>query len=163
MASSGAPLPSSFDGNEDYYEESRLAKLGRRLKEEPLIPLGCILTVWALMGATKQIRAGDHNAANKMFRRRIYAQGFTIAAMFVGSVYWKSDREKRKQWDQLNTEKVQKEKRERWLAELEARDEEEKALQARRDRWMKRQAEAKAGGGTSVTEAVKDLVDGKKS
>jgi len=162
MAGPRAPLPSSFDDNEDYYEESRLAKLGRRLKEEPLIPLGCILTVWALMGATKQIRMGDHNAANKMFRRRIYAQGFTIAAMFAGSIYWKSDRDKRKEWNQLNTEKTKKEKHERWLAELEARDEEEKALQARRERWVKRQAEAKVDGGTSVTEAVRDLVDGKK-
>jgi hypothetical protein len=56
---SNAPLPSSFDGNtyghlfeelylkkslrwsySDFYEENRWEKFSRRLREEPLIPLG---------------------------------------------------------------------------------------------------------------------------
>ncbi|CAG8949714.1 hypothetical protein HYFRA_00004032 [Hymenoscyphus fraxineus] len=37
---SGNPLPSSFDGNSDFYEENNWQKLSRRLKEEPLIPFG---------------------------------------------------------------------------------------------------------------------------
>jgi hypothetical protein len=158
-----APLPSSFDDDAEYYEESRLAKLGRRLKEEPLIPFGCALTVWALIGASKSIRARDSNTANKMFRRRIYAQGFTIAAMLVGSIYWKSDREKRKEWEKLHGEKVAKDKHERWLAELEAREEEDKAIRARRQRMMtKREADVADEKTVSVTEAVKELVDGSK-
>lgn len=46
-----APPPSSFDDNADFYSESRGQKLLRRLKEEPLIPLGCALTTWALWEA----------------------------------------------------------------------------------------------------------------
>lgn len=46
-----APPPSSFDGNSEFYEESRWAKLKRKLFEEPLIPLGCALTCWALYEA----------------------------------------------------------------------------------------------------------------
>lgn len=46
-----APPPSSFDNNDEFYEESRWVKLQRRVKEEPLIPLGCALTCWALIEA----------------------------------------------------------------------------------------------------------------
>ena len=46
-----APPPSSFDDNTEFYEESRWAKLKRKLFEEPLIPLGCGLTCWALYEA----------------------------------------------------------------------------------------------------------------
>merc|ERR1712093_284706 len=97
---SGTPLPSSFDGNADFYEENRWQKFSRRLKEEPLIPLGCALTCWALYNASRSIRAGDSNRTNRMFRARIYAQGFTLLA-----------------------EKKAKEKNEAWIKELEARDE----------------------------------------
>jgi len=53
MSSSDHPLPSSFDGDADFYEESRWAKFTRRLREEPLVPLGILLTCGALFGATR--------------------------------------------------------------------------------------------------------------
>merc|ERR1712093_605183 len=123
---SGTPLPSSFDGNADFYEENRWQKFSRRLKEEPLIPLGCALTCWALYNASRSIRAGDSNRTNRMFRARIYAQGFTLLAMIGGSMYWQTDRQKRKEYDVVIAEKKAKEKNEAWIKELEARDEEEK-------------------------------------
>lgn len=46
-----APPPSSFDNDVDFYEESRWQKLRRKIVEEPLIPLGCALTCWALYEA----------------------------------------------------------------------------------------------------------------
>lgn len=131
---SDAPLPSSFDGDEDFYSENRLQKLTRRLREEPLVPLGCLLTVWALVGATRSIRRGDHAKTNIMFRRRIYAQGFTLVAMLVGSMYWQKDREKRKEFEGVVAERQRAEKREKWLRELEARDEEEKVFRAMMER-----------------------------
>ena len=118
----------------DFYSENRLQKLTRRLREEPLIPLGCLLTVWALVGATRSIRRGDHAKTNIMFRRRIYAQGFTLVAMLVGSMYWQKDREKRKEFEGVVAERQRAEKREKWLRELEARDEEEKAFRAMMER-----------------------------
>jgi hypothetical protein len=72
-----------------------------------------------------------------MFRRRIYAQGFTILAMIAGSAYWEGDRAKRQQYDGLVEEKQKKERHEAWLRELEVRDEEEKELRALRSKLMK--------------------------
>ncbi len=131
-----APPPSSFDSDPDFFEESRWTKLKRRIIEEPLIPLGCALTCWALYEATRSIRSGDKNRTNRMFRRRIYAQGFTIVAMLFGSAYWESDRAKRKEFEGLVGEKKKKEKHEAWIRELEAREEEEKELRKMRDRVM---------------------------
>lgn len=94
--------------------------------QEPLVPLGCGLTVLALIGATRAMRSNDHVRTNIMFRRRIYAQGFTILAIVAGSSYWKGDREKRKEFEELEKERKRVEKRERWLAELENRDREDR-------------------------------------
>ncbi|KAF2814659.1 altered inheritance of mitochondria protein 31, mitochondrial, partial [Mytilinidion resinicola] len=124
------PLPSSFDGNADFYNENRAEKFFRRLREEPLVPLGCVLTVAALIGATRSIRRGDGNRTNVMFRRRIYAQGFTIVAMLGGSIYYQEDRNKRKEYEGVVAEKLRLEKRDKWIKELEVRDEEEKAMKA---------------------------------
>jgi hypothetical protein len=122
------------------------------------------------------MRKNDHATANKMFRRRIYAQGFTIVALVVGSSYWKGDREKRKEFDKVEGERRRVEKRERWLKELEVRDEEDKMLmeEARR-RGVRRaehagskaaRAEELDGEGSEllpkpVSEATKDLSWGK--
>jgi hypothetical protein len=123
-----ATPPSSFDDNPEFYEESRLKTLRRRVMEEPILPLGCALTCWALYEATKSMKAGDHYRTNRMFRRRIYAQGFTIVAMVAGSIYWESDRKRRKEYEGLVGEKKKKEKYELWIKELEAREEEEQEL-----------------------------------
>ncbi|KFX96863.1 hypothetical protein V490_03094 [Pseudogymnoascus sp. VKM F-3557] len=135
---SSTNLPSSFDGDTEFYEENRWQKLTRRLKEEPLVPLGCALTCWALYHASKSIRSGDQQRTNRMFRARIYAQGFTIVAMVAGSMYWKSDRQKRKEFDEVVAERKAKEKHDLWIKELEARDEEEKEIQAEKERRSKR-------------------------
>ncbi|RDL31178.1 putative Altered inheritance of mitochondria protein 31, mitochondrial [Venustampulla echinocandica] len=160
---SNAPLPSSFDGNadpanpdritSDFYEENRWQKLSRRLKEEPLVPLGCLLTCAALLGASRSIRSGDHNKTNRMFRARILAQGFTLVAMVAGSVYWAEDREKRKEFEGILSEKKQKEKNEAWIKELEARDREEKEIAALREKRR-----ARAMDGAHIPEKVKTKV-----
>ncbi|ATZ45200.1 Bcrcf1 [Botrytis cinerea B05.10] len=150
--SNSTPLPSSFDGDTDFYEENRWQKLTRRLKEEPLIPLGCILTSLALVGASRSIRAGDHNRTQRMFRARIYAQGFTLLAMVAGSMYWDSDRKKRKEFEGVLAETKAKEKNEAWIRELEARDEEEKEMRRARDE-RRRRAEGRPAPKAVVTDA----------
>lgn len=72
-----------------------------------------------------------------MFRRRIYAQGFTILAMIAGSAYYEGDRSKRKEFEGVVADKQKKERHEAWLRELEARDEEEQELRALRSKLMK--------------------------
>jgi hypothetical protein len=101
------------------------------VKEEPLVPFGMALTVAALLGAGKALKSNDHKRANIMFRRRVYAQGFTLLCICVGGMYWGRDREKRKEYEQLEKDKVNVVKRDRWLAELEARDVEDKAAKER--------------------------------
>lgn len=76
-----------------------------------------------------------------MFRARIYAQGFTIVAMVAGSMYWKSDRQKRKEFDEVVAERKAKEKNDLWIKELEARDEEEKEIRAEKERRSKRMSD----------------------
>ncbi|KAF2172195.1 hypothetical protein M409DRAFT_17435 [Zasmidium cellare ATCC 36951] len=151
-----APPPSSFDEETEFYEESRWQKLKRRLVEEPLIPLGCALTCWALYEATKSIRSGDKHRTNRMFRRRIYAQGFTTLAMIGGSVYWEGDRAKRRQYDALVDEKQKKEKHEAWIKELEVREQEEQELRQLRDRLIKGKVAEKQKFGEEDRRALED-------
>lgn len=96
-----------------------------------MVPLGCGVTVWAIVGASRSMRKGDHKTTNLFFRRRLYAQAFTIAALVAGNLYWQKDRVKRKEYLKLVEEKERLEKRERWLKELEMRDQEEKEFKAR--------------------------------
>lgn len=91
------------------------------------------------------MRSGDKARTNRMFRRRIYAQGFTILAMLGGSAYWESDRAKRGQFDELSEEKRRKEKRDAWIRELEIREEEEEELKRLRDNLVRGRAVEKAG------------------
>ncbi|KIV78092.1 hypothetical protein PV11_09849 [Exophiala sideris] len=125
---SSSNIPSSFD--EEFFEESRTQKLWRKIKQEPLIPVGCAATCYALYMATKSIRQGDHHQTNRMFRARIYAQGFTLLALVAGSFFYKDERLKRKAFETALEDKKNAEKREKWLRELEARDEEDKAWRA---------------------------------
>jgi hypothetical protein len=95
------------------------------------------------------MRKGDHRATNLYFRRRLYAQAFTIAALVAGNMYWQKDRMKRKDYEKMVAEKERMEKRERWLRELEMRDEEDKA-------WKERLGKRRAGGATGVTDMVRE-------
>lgn len=92
--------------------------------------IGIGLTVLAFVNAYRALRKGDSRQANKMFRARIAAQGFTVVAMVAGSMYYSKDREKTKELRKLKDERDAEEKRQKWIRELEARDEEDKAMRA---------------------------------
>ncbi|KAH7155738.1 altered inheritance of mitochondria protein 31, mitochondrial [Dactylonectria estremocensis] len=124
------PMPSSFDIDHERYNEGPLQKVMRKIKEEPLIPLGMGLTTLAFVNSYRALRRGDSKAANRMFRARVAAQGFTVLAMVAGSMYYNKDREKTKELRKLKEERDAEEKRIKWIRELEARDEEEKAFKA---------------------------------
>jgi hypothetical protein len=66
-----------------------------------------------------------------MFRARIYAQAFTLLAVVAGSIYYKEDRARRKQYDTAMQEKAALEKRDAWIRELEARDNEDREWRER--------------------------------
>ncbi|KAH8881662.1 hypothetical protein GQ53DRAFT_832164 [Thozetella sp. PMI_491] len=142
---SGRPLPSSFDGNEDFYNENAFQKITRRIKEEPLVPIGCILTVAAFTNAWRASRRGDHAQVQRMFRARVAAQGFTVVAICVGGMYFAEDRKKQKELRKLKEAQEAEEKRLRWIKELETRDEEDRVVRDRLDKMRKR-AEGRKGG-----------------
>lgn len=102
------------------------------------------------------MRKGDHKMTNVYFRRRLYAQAFTIAVLVAGNLYWQKDRVKRKEYEKAVEEKQRVEKRERWLRELEMRDEEDKAWKERMAKRM-RQAEGAVG---DAAETVKEEAQG---
>jgi hypothetical protein len=113
----------------------------RRLKEEPLVPIGCVLTVMAFTNAWRASRRGDHHKVQRMFRARVAAQGFTVLAMVAGGMYYAEDRNKQKELRKLKQTQEAEEKRQKWIKELEARDEEDKALHAMLEKKRKRAAE----------------------
>lgn len=93
--------------------------------------------------------------------------------MVAGSMYWETDRQKRKEFEGVLAEQKAKEKNEAWIRELEARDQEEKEFQAARDARRKaRQAFDDSSVAKSmiddserrrgVLEMVTELVHGKK-
>lgn len=93
-----------------------------------------------------------------MFRRRIYAQGFTILAMVAGSAYWESDRAKRKKFDELTDEKKRQEKRDAWIKELEAREEEEEEMRRMRTKLIKGRGAEQARLPEKKAEAVEKKI-----
>ncbi|KAG6054473.1 hypothetical protein E4U17_003758 [Claviceps sp. LM77 group G4] len=122
------PMPSSFGSDEKYIKERPITKFFRKIKEEPLIPLGMGLTVFAFINAYRAIRRGDSRQANIMFRARIAAQGFTVVAMVAGGFYYDQDRKKSQELRKLQEERDAEEKRQKWIRELEARDREDKLM-----------------------------------
>ncbi|KAF9888761.1 Respiratory supercomplex factor 1, mitochondrial [Aspergillus nanangensis] len=143
------PLPSSMDGNPQFQEETGFQKFRRRLKEEPLIPLGCAATCYALYRAYRSMKSGDSVEMNKMFRARIYAQAFTLVAIVAGGMYFKTERKQRREFEQAVEERKSQEKRDTWLRELEIRDQEDRGW---RERHAAMEAAAEAAAGKKKVE-----------
>ncbi|GAP91597.1 putative altered inheritance-mitochondria protein mitochondrial [Rosellinia necatrix] len=154
------PMPSSFDENKEY-QETGFQKVARKLREEPLIPLGTVLTCLAFINAWRAMRRGDHARVQRMFRARVGAQAFTVVAMVAGGAYYGADREKRRELIKLEAQQRAEERNQKWLRELEVRDEEDKKLQAavkrKRERLeQKRAASAAAAADGQGTAASSD-------
>ena len=66
--------------------------------------------------------------------------------MVVGSIYWNTDRAKRKEFKGVLGEKKAKEKREAWIRELEARDLEDREIVAKREAERERRRRMKEAG-----------------
>nr|XP_018999718.1 uncharacterized protein I203_07603 [Kwoniella mangroviensis CBS 8507]OCF63179.1 hypothetical protein I203_07603 [Kwoniella mangroviensis CBS 8507] len=55
----------------------------KKCKEQPFVPIGCLATVGALLGATYHLRKGNRNKFNQFLRLRVYAQGATVIALMI--------------------------------------------------------------------------------
>ncbi|KTW32295.1 uncharacterized protein T551_00386 [Pneumocystis jirovecii RU7] len=67
-------------------------KIVEKVKKEPLVPVvkSVLATCLAFLGATIAIQRKNKLLANRMFRYRVYAQGFTLAIMVAGNIYYRS-------------------------------------------------------------------------
>lgn len=83
------------------------------------------------------MKAGDSAEMNRMFRARIYAQFFTLVAVVAGGMYFKTERQQRREFEQMVEARKNQEKRDAWLRELEIRDKEDK-------QWRERHAAIEA-------------------
>lgn len=106
-----------------------------------------MLTVAAFVNAYRAMRRGNHEQVQRMFRARVAAQAFTVVAMVAGGMYYSADRHKQKELWKLQQEQEAEEKRQKWIKELEVRDEEDKALKERLDKRRHRAAERAAARG----------------
>jgi len=111
------------------------------------------------------MRRGDHHAVQRSFRARVAAQAFTILAAVGGGAYYREDREKRRELIKLEGQKRAEERHQKWLHELEVRDEEDKQVKAamdkKRQRLEAKRAAAAAnaeqqGSSTTATDVEKD-------
>ncbi|EIW69639.1 hypothetical protein TREMEDRAFT_30963 [Tremella mesenterica DSM 1558] len=61
--------------------------LWRKCKSQPVIPIGMVATVGALVGAAYSMRTGNRRSMNYYLRARVALQGLTVVAMILyGSV-----------------------------------------------------------------------------
>mmetsp|Transcript_7514 Transcript_7514/g.9552 ORF Transcript_7514/g.9552 Transcript_7514/m.9552 type:complete len:97 (+) Transcript_7514:307-597(+) len=70
-----------------------LEKLKYKLKAEPLVPLGCMLTAGILVGGLVSMKRGNKVMAQKMLRARVLAQFGTMVAIGYGAYYTAMNRE----------------------------------------------------------------------
>ncbi|KAN0066318.1 Respiratory supercomplex factor 1, mitochondrial [Thecaphora frezii] len=68
--------------------ETPKEKLFRKLKQEPLVPIGSLLTCAALIVASNHLRKGNRNQFQKALRWRVGFQGLTILGAVAGSFYY---------------------------------------------------------------------------
>mmetsp|Transcript_21360 Transcript_21360/g.44472 ORF Transcript_21360/g.44472 Transcript_21360/m.44472 type:complete len:105 (+) Transcript_21360:183-497(+) len=61
--------------------ESVSEKAARKFKEQPLVPIGCMITVGFLASGLKSFRDGKAARSQQMMRGRVAAQGVTVAAI----------------------------------------------------------------------------------
>ncbi|ELU13724.1 hypothetical protein CAPTEDRAFT_169190 [Capitella teleta] len=87
------------DEDLDYIKQDNFStKFFRKTKENPLVPLGLGVTVFALVYGSLQMKSGDVRKSQLMMRLRVGAQAFTLFSLLGGVYYqgWKERRAKAK-------------------------------------------------------------------
>ncbi|XP_074068442.1 HIG1 domain family member 2A, mitochondrial [Macrotis lagotis] len=67
-------------------DENVRAKFLRKIRENPVVPIGCLATAGALSYGLYCFHRGNSQRSQLMMRTRILAQGFTVMAILGGLV-----------------------------------------------------------------------------
>lgn len=67
--------------------ETMTGKLNRKVKENPLVPVGALCTIGALSYGLFSFVRGDQKMQQYMMRARVAAQGGTLMAVVAGVFY----------------------------------------------------------------------------
>lgn len=111
--------------------------LAEKCKEQPLVPLGVVLTCGALYLSGRALRARDSRLANRMFFWRVGFQAFTVVALVGGGFYFDEKRKEKKSQREQLIEKA-KEREKLWIEELERIEEEAKRRKEKADDLKRR-------------------------
>lgn len=59
-------------------------KLKGKIARDPLIPIGCLVTLGVLTAALRSFHLGNSQLSNKLLRGRVAAQGVTVGFVMYG-------------------------------------------------------------------------------
>lgn len=134
-------IPSSFDLTKKELEEKTFwERIKLHCSEQPLVPIGAILTSAAVVLAAQNIRIGNQRRAQYYFRWRVGLQGATLIALVAGSfIYGSATISEKTKQEQLREKAKLRE--ELWIKELERRDEATKERRKRAEESKKKALE----------------------
>ncbi|XP_076470470.1 HIG1 domain family member 2A, mitochondrial-like [Babylonia areolata] len=78
-----------------YKEEGVKDKFLRKTKENPFVPIGVLVTTFALSFGLWQMKTGNKRMSQNMMRLRIFGQGFTVLAVLGGVAYGAAGKSKK--------------------------------------------------------------------
>ncbi|AYO43490.1 Respiratory supercomplex factor 1, mitochondrial [Malassezia restricta CBS 7877] len=152
--------------------ETGVDRLWRRLREDPLTPIGSVLTAAALTYATVQLRRGNQKLFQRALRYRVAFQAVTVGTAAVGLLYFRTPKSrvpppgpdgKPQKLEAWNPEKIERREREtdaEWRARMagaQSRDDREmqaiermvqEAIQRRKEREQQAPARSDAPSDT---------------
>lgn len=127
-------LPSSFDVKTEGEKTTDEMTVGEKVlfycKQQPLVPLGCLLTTGAVVMAAMSVKQGNKRKAQYFFRWRVAFQTATLVALVAGSYIYGNNRRDSKAKEELLREKARV-REALWIQELERREQETQARKKR--------------------------------
>jgi hypothetical protein len=76
----------SFSEELEDKSEKRMEHLKKLAKYNPLVPIGCLVTIGVLGNGILAMKNKDKNKSQRMMRYRVGAQGITVIALVIGTM-----------------------------------------------------------------------------